>query len=107
VPIAPADLAARFPEFGPTVTDFPAAVQAAIDEAYIRCDARVFNTRIDDAAAYMAAHLLSISSYGQQARLQSDKASSTYLAEWERLAQSVAVGPWAVGQLPGAGGIVL
>lgn len=87
----------RWPEFAPTAD---AQVDAVLVAAARRCDARVFGDDTDEAVGFYAAHLLATSPQGQQARLESDKADTTYRAEWLRLARQRAGGPWSVGQGP-------
>jgi hypothetical protein len=82
-----------------------ALVQCALDESARRTDPRVFGARADDAVGLLAAHLLAVSPFGQQARLKSDAGNTTYNREWERLAAACAGGPWATGQ--GADGSLL
>jgi|SRR5579859_3168472 len=98
----PTTFVARWPEFAPTLAANPSIVQSALDEAARRCDVRVFATRMDDAVGLMAAHLLAISPYGEQSRLDTDKAETTYNIEWKRLAKMAAGGAWAVGIGPTA-----
>jgi hypothetical protein len=89
-----ASLTARFPEFANTES---AVVTAAIAEATEECDERVFGDSYDHAVALLAAHKLSVSPYGQQARLKADAdGRTTYLAEWERLARRRAGGPTVI-----------
>jgi hypothetical protein len=92
-----ASFKARWAEFASTPD---ATVEAALAEAGRRCSAAVFGDRHDDAVGLRAAHLLSVSPFGQQARLESDKAETVYMAEWRQLARECAGGPWAIGQLP-------
>lgn len=77
---------------------------AAIAEAAEECDPRIFGatTGVDIAVGLLAAHKLSISPGGQQARLEAKggDGTTTYLAEWNRLAQKRAGGPWVTGQGP-------
>ena len=87
----------RWAEFAPTPD---AVVQAALDEATRRTDERVFGDRYDDAIGLRAAHNLSLSPFGQQARLESDKGTDTYQAERDTLIQERAGGGWAAGQGP-------
>lgn len=91
---------ARYDEF--TVYS-DALCTAAIAEAVDECDERIFGTTgYDIAVGLLAAHKLSISPGGQQARLEAKggDGTTTYLAEWQRLAQKRAGGPWATGQVP-------
>lgn len=93
----PTTFRARWTEFAPTAD---AVVQAALDEATRRTDARLFGNRTDDAIGLRAAHNLSLSPGGQQARLESEKGTTTYMTELRTLMQERAGGPWTVGQGP-------
>lgn len=98
--LTPTTFKARWTEFAPTSDGL---VQSALDEAARRCDARLFGAdRYDDAVSLYAAHLLSVSPQGAQARLEAtrDDAQTTYGQEWQRLAQARCSGPWTVGQRP-------
>ncbi|HSN27175.1 MAG TPA: DUF4054 domain-containing protein [Kofleriaceae bacterium] len=85
---------AAFPEFAATPD---AQVTAALNSAALRCDSRLFGATIDDAVALLAGHLLSISPSGQQSRLDSDSADTTYYREWLKLAGVAGGGPWLAG----------
>lgn len=90
---------ARFPEFDGTPDETVAAVLA---EATRRSNPAVFGDRLDDAVGLLAAHLLSVGAYGQQARLEAGAAAeTTYLAEWKRLAREAGGGPHLVGGTAG------
>ncbi len=86
---------ARWPEFAPTDD---ARVEAALADAAEYSDVGLFGDRHDLAVGLYAAHLLATSPAGQHSRLESDKADTTYRAEWERMARQVAAGPWTIGQ---------
>jgi hypothetical protein len=87
---------ARWREFDATDD---ATLGSALAEAARRCDPRLFGVRTDDAVGLMAAHLLSISPFGTQARLDSDEADTTYRREWLTLARAAAGGPWTIGEV--------
>src|SRR5437660_717192 len=95
---------ASFPEF---VGTSDATVTAKLAEAAVCVDARL--PLADNRVGYLAAHLISISPFGQQARLSSDKGETTYMVEYTRLNRVVAGGPWTAGQgvdgmrVPGVG----
>lgn len=93
----PTTFRARWPEFDGVADN---VVSAALADAARGVDARLFGTRTDLAVGLRAAHLLAISPYGQQARLESDKSDTTYRAEYLRMAREVAGGPWVMGQTP-------
>lgn len=86
------DLVTRFPEFTPAVSANPAMVDAAIAEAARRIDVDVWGTKSDDGTLYLAAHLLAISPFGQNARLQSKAGESTYGNEHARMVREVSAG---------------
>jgi len=87
----------RFQEFSETPDE---VVDSALAEATRGCNAEVLGDRFDDAVGWKAAHILSVSPFGQQARLQSKEGESTYLAEWKRLARIRGCGPWIAGVKP-------
>ena len=93
----PTSFKTRWTDFAPTSD---ALVQSALDEAARRTDERVFGTRYDDAVGLLAAHNLSISPFGQQARLETDKGETTYMTALKLLRRERAGGPWAIGQGP-------
>lgn len=93
----PATFKARWPEY---VGLDDARVQTALDEAGRECDARVYGARLDDAVGLLACHNLAISPGGQQARLKSDAASSTYYVRYKQIRAQVAGGPALVGWRP-------
>lgn len=80
---------ARFPEFEPASK---LMIETAIAEATNNVDAAVFGTKTDEAIRWKTAHLLSISSFGQQARLVSKDGSTTYGKHFFKLARSVTPG---------------
>lgn len=97
--ITVASFKARWTEFAPTADH---VVQHALDEAVKRTDARLFGDRTDHAVSLLAAHELSISPQGMQARLEAQPdGSTTYLIELRLLRRERAGGPWTVGQKPG------
>lgn len=85
----------RWTEFAETSDEL---VQETLDEAYLRTDSRLFGARTDKAAGLLAAHLLSISPQGQQARLESKDGSTNYWAERQRMNQVAAGGGRTSGQ---------
>lgn len=88
---------ARWTEFAPTED---ARVVAVLTAAARRCAPSVFGADTDEAVGLYAAHLLATSPHGMQARQEGDD-TTTYYAEWARLARQRAGGPWSVGQGPG------
>ena len=97
--VVAATLKARWVEFAP-IAD--AVVAAAIAEATAECDERVFGASFDHAVALLACHKLAMASGGQTARQEgNDKARTTYLEEWRRLARTRGGGPHITGYTPG------
>ncbi len=82
-----ADFRGRFPTTFDAVAD--ATIKAALEHATEHVDATVWRTRADTGIAYLAAHLLVAGPFGQPARLTSDKATSTYKREFDRLVRMV------------------
>lgn len=93
----PTTFKAAFDEFS-AISD--AKVTLALAEAADTCDERVFGDSYDAAVGLWAAHVLSSSPGGQQSRLASDMADTTYRQRWQQLAQRKAGGAWAIGQTP-------
>lgn len=91
---------ARYTEFDGTADS---VVTAALAEASRRTNVAGFGTRADDAVALLAAHLLSISPGGQQARREDDKGdpTTTYMASLKLLRRECFGGGWSIGQGPG------
>lgn len=79
----------RFPEFARADADL---VEAKLEEAARRVDASVWGAKADDGTYYLAAHLLAVSPFGMNARLASDRGSSTYLEEYRRMQRAVSAG---------------
>lgn len=83
----------QYPEFAATDS---ALATAKLAEAEQRTDARVFGDDYDAAVYLLTAHLISIAPFGQQARLESNKAETTYLVERKRLSRERAGGPHVI-----------
>lgn len=78
----------RAPEFRTFVSGAPngtTRVQQALDSATRRTDATIFGADTDDAIFFLAAHLLSASPTGKDARLKGEGFQSLYLEERRRL----------------------
>jgi hypothetical protein len=77
-----------------------AAVTLALSDATSELDPRVFGDTFDQAVGLLAAHKLSVSPFGQQARLEpkTGDGTTTYHAELQRLTRKKAGGFWAVGR---------
>lgn len=87
---------ARWTEFASAPSD--AVVTSALAEAAAECDERIFGASYDHAVGLLAAHKISVGPGGQQARLDSDEAETTYSREWTKLARKRAGGPFTIGQ---------
>lgn len=79
----------RFPEFRGTAEGL---IARRIAEAQRRTDPGTWGERADDGAAYLAAHLLSVSPTGEQARIAKGDQASSYLRERQRMAREVTFG---------------
>lgn len=89
----------RWPEFAP---QSDALVVAVLAEAAAECDERIFGASYDHAVGLLAAHKLGMGPFGQTARQEgNDKAKTSYLDEWNRLARARAGGPFVTGYTPG------
>lgn len=80
-----------------------AAVELALSDAVSELDARLFGDTFDQAVRWQAAHNLSVSPFGQQARLDAKggDGTTTYLAKLNALTRKKCGGAWAIGQGPG------
>lgn len=92
--VTTASFLVRFPEFA--AVD-PAVIARVLADSASEVNDAVFGTLTDKAIELRAAHALAISPYGQNARLEGDTTNTTYGAEFERLARSLASGPWLIG----------
>ena len=80
-----------FAEFSSAPTT---VVQRALDESYRELSPDVFGERLDDAVGYLAAHKISTAPFGTQARMVTDDKTTTYMIEFDRIADQCAGGPW-------------
>lgn len=69
-----------------------ALVQAMLDRAERSIDSSVFGERFDDAHGLLAAHLLVLSPYGKNARLQSATGTSPYWPQYDAIRIEVTCG---------------
>jgi hypothetical protein len=83
------DLTDAFPEFREADGDL---LSSRLTAAIGRVDAEVWGPQWSNGVLMLAAHLLAISPYGQNARLSAKDGSSTYLAEYERMRLEVSFG---------------
>jgi hypothetical protein len=81
---------AQFPEFENTNTKRPALVPAFLAAAELEIDRTVWLAKGDQGQMYLAAHKLSTSPFGNNARTSGE--SSTYLIEYQRLVMQVSSG---------------
>lgn len=83
-----------------------AAVELALSDAVSELDERLFGDTFDQAVRWQAAHNLSVSPFGQSARLDAKggDGTTTYLAKLAVLARKKCGGGWAMGQ--GTGGML-
>ena len=79
----------EFPEFAETGDPI---VAAALVRAEQRVDPSVWGEKADQGVAYLAAHLLAIAPYGQNARLAAATGTTLYNEEFRRLQREVAAG---------------
>lgn len=81
-----------FPEFSGerAATDL---IQAKIAEASRSVDSRRWGARTDDGVAYLAAHLLAMSPWGQKARLSDgNTGTTTYKGRFDEMRRQVGIG---------------
>jgi hypothetical protein len=79
----------QFPEFASTDL---AMVQAILTAALLEIDASVWGPKADQGQAYLAAHKLALSPFGQQARMVAKDGSTTYEKHYKSLMGQVASG---------------
>jgi hypothetical protein len=72
----------EYPEFGPAESEL---VEGKLAAAARRVGIDTWGDRYEDAVYVLAAHLLAISPFGQQARLSSSSAESTYGRTFEEM----------------------
>jgi Protein of unknown function (DUF4054) len=94
-----ADFRSRFPEFEKAPD---ALVNSKLSDASDQLDHTVWGSILDQGVGYLAAHLLSRSPWGQQARLDAKDRKTTYLEAFQELQARVGAG----GRLAGAAGLV-
>lgn len=79
----------QFPEF---VKVPDALVQAHLDAAALEIDDEIWRTKADQGQGYLAAHKLTLSPFGQAARLAATNGTTTYFTHYDTLKHQVAVG---------------
>ena len=79
----------QFPEFK-SVPD--PMLNAHIAAASLECSPEVWGTLLDQGIAYLAAHKLALSPYGNSAKLSNASGGSTYFTHYSDLVRKVAQG---------------
>ena len=82
-----------FPEFENTATTL---VDAKLAEALAQMHVATWGDLLEQGQGYLAASLLQNAPKGQNSRLQSNTASSTYRAEYERIRALIRPGPMLI-----------
>jgi hypothetical protein len=88
-PLKVSDFFARFPEFAATDLSL---ITAALNDAALQIDTRVWGNLAGTGHGYLAAHMLDLSPFGQAARLVAKDGSTTYFTHYTRLVRMVAPG---------------
>ena len=99
--------AASFKEHNPEFASIAdSVVTLALSDAVSELDSRLFGDTFDQAVRWQAAHNLSVSPFGQSARLDAKggDGTTTYLAKLNALARKKCGGAWSIGQ--GTGGML-
>lgn len=87
--ISLASFRTQFPEFnGPS----DGLVQSMLDAAALEIDTSIWGKKADQGQAYLAAHKLVMSPFGQNAKLQTKNGESTYLGVYQKLVRQVSSG---------------
>lgn len=83
----------RFPEFAESDTDL---IDAKLAEALGALSSTILGDRFDEAQGYLTAHLLALSPYGMQARLQAavPTGETTYWQRYAQIAMEAGAGPF-------------
>lgn len=79
----------QFPEFKGVELDL---VQAHLDAAALEIDVDIWGLKADQGQAYLAAHKMALSPYGQNARLSTDDGRTTYFTHYKALRLQVTSG---------------
>jgi hypothetical protein len=79
----------QFPEFGSVDED---QLQLHLDAAELEIDRDVWLEKGDQGQAYLAAHKLALSPFGNNARLVAEDGSTTYSIHYEKLQRQVSSG---------------
>jgi hypothetical protein len=79
----------QFPEFASTDINL---VESMLAAALLEIDVSVWKAKSDQGQAYLAAHMLAISPFGQNTRLAAKDGATTYWTKFKRLQGIVASG---------------
>lgn len=79
----------QFPEFAKTDINL---VQSMLAAALLEIDPSVWRAKADQGQAYLAAHMLATSPFGQNVRLMAKDGTTTYWTRYEKLRGQVASG---------------
>lgn len=83
------DFLIQFPEFRTADVNL---VQAMLNAALLEIDAGLWRAKADQGQAYLTAHRLAMSPFGQNARLVAKDGSTTYFQHFKELRSQVASG---------------
>lgn len=83
------DFITQFPEFRTVDLNL---VKAMLDAALLEIDVAVWRAKADQGQAYLAAHRLAMSPFGQNARLSAKDGNTTYYTHYKEIRSQVASG---------------
>ncbi len=92
---------ARFPEFVEIDTLAPASISQAIDDAKAYVSQEHWAGRYEDGVLWKAAHLLAMTPFGENARLQRDPTETTYNVVFKQMLRSLHMRVWVSGGYTG------
>ncbi len=67
-------------------------VEGRLADAALELDADLYDTRLDEAQGYLAAHMLAVSPFGRSARMVNEDGSTTYQKRLNRVLRVSLVG---------------
>jgi len=70
----------------------PTLLQAQLDAAALSVDRTIWGAKADQGTYYLAAHMLALSPFGQNARMVDAKGQTTYWVHFRRLRSEVTSG---------------
>lgn len=85
------DFLKKLPEFARAPTTM---LQSHLDSAAAEVDPVIFGDLADDTIYYLAAHRLTLSPYGQSAKLVDAKRGTTYEVHFKNLVRKACAGAW-------------